>query len=113
MNQTNEPFEIHLIELPDRLVSELKRSKNVRRIYLAESRIGNRGLVSLAKIPSLKEVQIKRSFDLNNDGVVELRTLRPDLNIYGSWIDLSNPNIPESVSVSMDGTETRYKHPRD
>ena len=111
MNRIKEPFEIYLDELPDRYVSELKRAKNIPRIYIAESGLGNKGLVSLASISSLKEVKIERCVDLNHDGVVELRALRPDINIYGWWMDKSNPNILETVIVSMDGTETRFKHP--
>jgi len=113
INQTKEPFEIQLGEIPDRYLSELKGAKNIRRIHIAGSELGNRGLVSLAKVSSLKEVEIELCFDLNHEGVLELQALRPDLNIYGSWMDLSNPNIPETVSVSKDGTETRFKHPID
>ena len=110
MNRAKEPFEIYLDEIPDRFVQKLSKANNIPRIYIAESGLGNEGLVALSKISSLKEVRIERCIHLNHDGVVELRSLRPDINIYGWWMDHSDPNFLETVIVSMEGTESRVKH---
>ena len=83
LDRTSDPWEIFIHEIPDKHLGEFENAKNILRIYLGESGIGNEGLIALGKIPSLKEVKIKRCFNLDSDGIAALRSKRPDIVISG------------------------------
>ena len=87
LDRTNDPWEIYIDEVPDEYLGDFENAKNISRIFLGESGIGNDGLIALGDIPSLKEIEIKRCFNLDSDGVAALRAKRPDIVVSGWWLD--------------------------
>lgn len=112
INRTGDEFHIYLDEIPDNQVYRLWGLKNVPEISIAESDLGNAGLTALSNIDCLKRIEIERCANLNHDGVTKLRTIRPDIAVYGWWHDFSDPDVYVTVLASPDGTDERMETAR-